>query len=81
MCREGLKSSMLLTFPLKKRSIMSKYIYRLLIIIPFLYGCATDIPPSCMMRAGSAMMGASDLNAGMAASGNVYADCFEKQGK
>ena len=55
--------------------------YRLLIIIPFLYGCATDLPPSCMMRAGSAMMGASDLNAGMAASGNVYADCFEKQGK
>ena len=60
---------------------MSKYIYRLVIIIPFLYGCATDLPPSCSMRAGSAMMGADSLTMGMAMSGNVYADCMEKEGK
>ena len=58
---------------------MSKY--RFLIIIPFLfslYGCAyTDnYSASCNMRAGSAMLGASNLIAGMATSGNIYADCI-----
>ncbi len=59
---------------------------RLLLIIPFLfslYGCAyTDnYSASCRMKAGSAMLGASDLTAGMSASGNVLADCMEKEGK
>ena len=58
---------------------MSKY--RFLIIIPFLfslYGCAyTDnYSASCNMRADSAMLEASNLTAGMATSGNIYADCI-----
>lgn len=61
-------------------------IYRFIIIIPFLfslYGCAYNdtYSDSCRMRAGSAMMGAENLSKGMAASGNVLADCLEKEGK
>jgi len=64
--------------------------YRLLLIIPILFlfhGCATyeawqsQYPPHCHMRAGSAGLAAESLHEGMAASGNVYADCQEEMYK